>query len=209
MAAQAERFSLNFAHAGTRERVLTALYACTAIVTVVIGVLGLLGASGLRQILESWVNIHALFGLLLCGLVLARCRWSVKRSTSMLPTDIRQLSRHLSRTIYMLLYVVIGVKELIAILNGVWHGGVVDFNLYDERFRGPDYAGFNPKDDFQLFLACGFIALIFLRGLTFTLWLRAVDRAAHLRVTSEDSLSYAPKQSREDGDRLPLLRPGS
>jgi cytochrome b561 len=207
MAAQTER-SLNFAHARAPERVLTALYICTAIVVVFIGVLGLLGASGLRQMLESWVNIHALFALLLCGLVLARCSWSIKHSTSMSPTGIRQLSRHLARTIYLLLYVVIGVRELIAILHNVWHGGVLDFRVFDERFRGPDYASFNPKDDFQLFLASGFIVLIFLRVLTFILWLRSVERAASLRVVTEDSVSCAPKQSREDSDRLPLLRPG-
>jgi cytochrome b561 len=175
MAAQAERW-LNFAHACTWERGLTFLYGCVAIVAVVVGVLGLLGATGLRQLLESWINVHALFGLLLCGLVLARCRWSIKHSPPMLPIDIRQLSRHLSRTIYLLLYVAIGVRELIAILNCVWHGGAVDFNLFDQRFRGPDYAGFNPKDDFQLFLASGFITLIFVRVLTFPLWLRSMTR---------------------------------
>ena len=186
MTVRAERW-LNFAQACTWERVLTALYGCSALVAVVIGVLGLLGASGPRQMLESWINIHALFGLLLCGLVLARCWWSVKRSSPMLPTDIRQLSRHLSRTVYLLLYVVIGVRELIVFLNSVWHGGVVDFNLFDQRFRGPDYAGINPKDDFQLFLASGFVTLILLRVLTFTLWRRSVARAALSQVATEDS----------------------
>jgi cytochrome b561 len=176
MVAQAERL-LHFAHARIWGRVLGTLYACIAILAIVIGVLGL-GASGPRQMLESWVNVHALFGLLLCGLVLGRCRWSVKHSPSMLPSDVRQLCRHLSRTVYLLLYMVIGVRELIAILNSVWLGGVVDFNLFDQRFRGPDYASVNSQDDFQWFLASGFIALIFLRVLTFTLWLHSVERAA-------------------------------
>jgi hypothetical protein len=202
----AER-ALNFAHACTWERVFTALYGCIAMVAVVIGVLGLLGASGPRRTLESWINIHALFGLLLCALVLARCRWSVKHSPPMLPTDIRQLSRQLSRTVYLLLYVVIGVRELIAILNSVWHGGAVDFNLFDERFRGPDYAGFNPRDDFQLFFASGFVTLIFLRVLTFTLWLRAVERAAPSQAATEDSVNCAPEQTRKHSARRLWLRP--
>ena len=176
MVAQAEH-ALNLPHACAWGRVLTALYGCGAIVAVVIGILGLPGTSGPRQMLESWINIHVLFGLLLCGLVLARCRWSVQHSPPMSPIDIRQLSRHLSRTVYLLLYVVIGARELIAILNSVWHGSAIDFNLFDERFRGPDYAGFNPRDDTQLFLASGFINLIFVRVLTFTLWLRSVERA--------------------------------
>jgi cytochrome b561 len=192
MAAQAER-ALNFAHVCTWERVLTALFGCIAAIAVVIGVLGLLGASEPRQMLESWINIHALFGLLLCGLMLVRCRWSVKHSPPMSPTDIRQLSRRLSRTVFLLLYSVIGVRELIAILNGVWHGGAIDFNLFDQRFRGPDYAGFNPKDDFQLFFASGFITLVFLRVLTFTLWLRSVERAALSQAATEASVSCAPE----------------
>ena len=186
--------ALNFAQACTWEGVFTALYGCISVVVVVIGVLGLLGASGPRQTLESWINIHVLFGLLLCALVLARCRWSVKRSPRMLPTDIRQLSRHLSRTVYLVLYAVIGARELIAILNSVWHGGAVDFYLFDERSRGPGYAGFDPRNDFQLFFASGFVTLIFLRVLTFTLWLRSVERAAPSRVATEDSVSCGPNK---------------
>jgi hypothetical protein len=70
------------------------------------------------------------------------------------------------------------VREIIGILNRVWHGGVGDFNLFDERFRGPDHVGWNPKDDFQLFFAAGLFALIFVRALAYKLWLRSRERAA-------------------------------
>jgi cytochrome b561 len=102
---------------------------------VAIGVLGLQGDSWLRQVLEAWINIHALFGLLLCGLVLARCQWRVERSPRMLTADIRELFRHLSRIVYLFLYVVIGVREVIGMLNSLWHGGPVDFSLFDPRLR--------------------------------------------------------------------------
>jgi hypothetical protein len=176
MAAQAERFLHSLSHARSREGMLTALYGCIAAIAVAIGVLGLLGASWPRQMLESWINIHALFGLLLCGLVFARWRWCLAHSSRMLPVDIRGLSRHLSRIVYLLLYLVLGVREIIGILNGLWHGGAVDFNLFDGRFRnGPDYAGFNPKDDFQLFFASGLFALIFVRVLVFRWWWRSEE----------------------------------
>jgi cytochrome b561 len=177
MAAQAEH-SLHFLpHACSRERMLAALFGCIALVAVAIGVLGLLGASRLRQMLDSWINIHALFGLLLCGLVSARYRWCVIYSPRMLPTDIRQLSRHLSRIVYLSLYLVIGVREIIGILNSVWYGSAVDFILFDERIRnGPDQASWNPKDDFQLFFASCLFALIFVRILAFRLLLRSGAR---------------------------------
>jgi len=193
MAAQAER-SLHFlTHAWARERMLTALYAGIALVAVVIGVLGLIGASWPRQMLESWINIHALFALLLCGLVFSRCWWRVRHSPRMLPADIRELSRHLSRIVYLLLYSVVGLSQLIGILDSIWHVGAVRFNLFDERFRGPDYAGFNLKDDFQLFLATGLSVLIIVRVVAFRLWLRSVERAALPKETSAINANRASK----------------
>src|ERR1700684_120758 len=130
MAAQVARSLRRFYQACLRESVLTALYGCLALVTVAIGVMGLHGASWLRQIVESCISIHALFGLLLCGLVLARYRWRVEHSPRMLPPDIRELSRHLSRVVYLLLYVVIGMRELVGILNSLGQSGPLDFGLF-------------------------------------------------------------------------------
>lgn len=168
-----------FAHACSQERMLSALYGCVALITVAIGVLGLQRDAWPRQMLESGINIHALFGLLLCGLVFARCRWRVQHSPRMLPGDIRELSRHLSRIVYLLLYAVIGGRELIGILNNLWHGAPVDFGLLEAHSRqGPEHAGFDPKDDFQLFFVSGLFALLFVRVLAFTVWSRFAGRAA-------------------------------
>jgi cytochrome b561 len=182
MAAQAEPSLHPLALAYSRPRMLIALYRCAVLLVATIGVLGLLDGSWLRQMIESWINIHALFGLLLCGLVLARYQWRVRLSPRMLPADIGELSRHLSRIVYLLLYVVVGVRQIIGIINSIWHGNAVDFNLFDDRFRnGPDRAGWNPKDDFQLFLATGLFVLIIVRVLAFRLWLHAVERAVTKR----------------------------
>jgi cytochrome b561 len=178
-----------FAHACSQERMLSALFGCVALITVAIGVLGLQRDAWPRQMLESSINIHTLFGLLLCGLVLARCRWRVQHSPRMLPDEIRELSRHLSRIVYLLLYVVIGSRELIGILNNLWHGGPVDFSLFDARFRrGPEHAGFDPKDDFQMFFLAGLFALLFVRVLAFTVWSRAAQRIAASKAATENDL---------------------
>jgi cytochrome b561 len=182
-APQADRSLHPFAHAYTRERMLTALYGCTALVTVAIGVLGLQRESWLRQMLETCINIHALLGLLLCGLVFARYRWCVRQSPRMLPAYIRELSRHLSRIVYLIFYVVIGVREIIGIRNSLWHGGAIDFNLFDDRIRnGPDHASWDPNDDFQMFFASGLFALMFVRVLAYRLWLRSRGRAAYSKT---------------------------
>jgi cytochrome b561 len=175
MAVQAERSLHSWYRACSRERLPQALYACVAAFAVLIGVLGLLGVSWLRQLLESWINIHVLFGLLLCGLVFVRYRWRVEHSPRAAPAaaDIRELSRHLSRVVYLSLYAVIGLRQIIGILNTLWHGGAVGFSLFDEHSQfGPDHAGFNSKDDFQLFLASGLVTLVFVRFLAFRLWSR-------------------------------------
>jgi cytochrome b561 len=191
MAAQAGS-SPHPAHSWSRETMPTALYGCIALVTVAIGVLGLSGDSWPREALESGIDVHTLFGLLLCGLILARCRGLVARLPHM-PAN-RELSRHLSRIVYLFLYVVIGVREVIGILNSLWHGGPVDFTLLDARSRqGPDHAGFNPKDDFQMFFASGLFALIFVRVLVFTLWSRARRRAAVSKPAMENHSECASR----------------
>jgi len=195
MAAQAERSLNPWAQAYSRQRMLVAVSGCAALLVVVVGVLGLLDGLRLRQMLESWINIHALFGLLLCGLVLARCQWRVRHSPCMLPTDIRELSRHLSRIVYLLLYVVIGARQSIGIMNSIWHGTAVDFNLFDDRFRtSPDRAGWNPDDDFQLFLATGLFVLIIVRVLAFRLWLRSVGRVTLSKEATGTNLNRISKR---------------
>jgi cytochrome b561 len=153
-----------------RDRMPEALCAVVALAAVATGVVGVLGASWPRRALESWINIHALFGLLLCGLVLARYRWCVGHAFA---SDARGLSRHLSRMVYLVLYLVVGVSQILAILNHFIYGGAPAFNLFDDHSRnGPDHQGWNPGDDFQLFFACGLLALIFVRFLAYGVWSR-------------------------------------
>jgi hypothetical protein len=141
--------------------VLAVSQACIPPVAVVIGVLGLLGASWPRQMLESWINIHALFGLLLAGWVFSRYRSRLTHPPRMLRADIHRLSRHLSRIVYLLLFLVIGVTEIIGMVGGLWHGS--------ETGQGTGYPGFDPTDDFQSFFASGLFALVVVRVLAFAL----------------------------------------
>jgi cytochrome b561 len=151
--------------------------ACVALLVVGIGTAGLIAHSWPRQMLASWVNIHFLFGLLLCGWVMSRYQWRVSHSPAMLPADVRGLSRQLSHIVYCVLYGVIGLKQSISIGSALWHGGAVGFSLFDESLRhGPDTRIFDLHDDFQLFLASGLVPLVVVRVLAFRLWLRLSEK---------------------------------
>jgi hypothetical protein len=113
-------------------------------------------------------RVHALFGLLLVGLVIARYYWWLKHSAPAQKDDIRRFSRHLSRLIYLVLYLVIGAKLIIAIVNFMWHRGTLDFGLLLD----------NDSADFRAILVCGLIALALIRGLAFWTWLRLAEQVA-------------------------------
>jgi len=140
-------------------------------------------ASRLRQFIEAWVDIHTLFGLLLCGLVMARYQWIIL-SSSPLRKDIRQLSRHLSRIVYLTLYAVIGVSQCIRIVNLIWHGGSVDLTLFDQSFRGEgDGRILDPHHDCHMILLSGGIALAIVR-------LVALHRFCSKVIDEKSSLTY-------------------
>jgi cytochrome b561 len=164
---------------------VTALQWTLAALVVVAGVLSLVQHSRIRQAVEVWVNIHALFGLLLSGLVIAVFLRRVKDSPRMLPTDAREFSRHLSRVVYLLLFVVVGVRQFVGIVNCVWHGDTFGFNLFDERCRnGPDRRGFDPNGDFLVFLTYGLLTLVLARVLAFRIWRRSVEALVSTREES-------------------------
>jgi len=68
----------------------------------------------------------------------------------MLPADIRALSRHLSRTVYLLLYVLMFCDLTIGILPGTPHHRAI----------------YGPAVEFQSYLAYGLLALVAIRALS-------------------------------------------
>ena len=172
MVAQAE-FSLRSSRNLPSYIRLYAPDACMALLVVLVGTAGLMAHSWVRQVVESWIDIHLLFGLLLWGWVIVRYRLLVKNSPCMFPSDVRGFARQQSRIVYLVLYGVLGVRLCIGIVSSMWDGGAADFSLFDARvFNGPDTKAFDPKDDFQLFLAAGILALVVVRVIAFAVWLR-------------------------------------
>lgn len=194
MAAQAELSLLPARRPYTRVRIYVP-EACAALLVVAIGTAGLIAHSWPRQMVESWINIHLLFGLLLSGWLMIRYQRRVNQLPAMLPADARVLSRQLSYIVYCVLYGVVGLKLCIGIVTSLWHGGAVNFSLFDESLRhGPDTRVFDVRDDFQLFLASGLVPLVILRVMTFRLWLRLSEKTLGSKSLEQQAPS-PPAQS--------------
>jgi hypothetical protein len=172
MTAQAEISLLPARRPHSRVRMF-APEACAALLVVVIGTAGLIAHSWLRQMLETWIDIHVLFGVLLCGWIMIRCQRLVRRSPPMRAADVRGLSRELSRIVYCMLYGVLALKQSLSIGGALWHGGALDFNLLDESLRhGPDTQVFDIHDDFQMFLVSALVPFVIVRAVALKLWAR-------------------------------------
>jgi cytochrome b561 len=164
-----------------------------ALLVVLVGVLGLVRDSWPRQILGPWIDIHALFGLLLWGLLIAEFYRRMKCSPVVLPADIREFSRRLARMVYLLLYVIIGVRQILGLVNYTWHDGAFDFDLFGEYFRrGPDGQGFDAGEDFQAFVAYGLVAIVIIRVVAFGIRLRLDNDAAAVKAVQRN-LNESPE----------------
>jgi cytochrome b561 len=102
----------------------------------------------------------ALFALLLAGLLTARCRWWLKYSPPTSPADIRLFSRGLSRSVYLVLYLIIGAQLMVNIA-GALQGGAG---------AARDLGMLKPTS--QAFLAYGLIALVLIRVFAYLTWRR-------------------------------------
>jgi hypothetical protein len=123
-------------------------------------VLGVLDGSWPGLASGSRAGLHALFGLLLITLVAKRFHGRLQRNTLTSQSDIRELSRELSRLVYLSLYVVIGLRELVGLAEGFWHHEAAQFGGFADG-------------DLQTVIAYGVAGLIFIRVLAFGTWRHA------------------------------------
>jgi hypothetical protein len=147
-----------------RARQDTALYCGLGGLVILVGVLGLLPDPWITGAVQSKTVFHALFGSLLCGLVVLRFRWWLKISPPAHPLDVRRFTRRLSRMVYLVLYLVTGAMEIISIV-GARQDGILPSR---------DLALLKPSSDSEAFLICGLIALVWIRVLAFWSWRRLV-----------------------------------
>lgn len=147
-----------------------------AALVVVVGVLGLLHDSWPRGTQSFWINIHAVLGLLVWALLMARFWWRVRHPPPSLPVHTGALAQRLSRPAHLLLYMLLFVIPIFGIVTFIWHGRVFDFGLFKVDFGiAKNRAIFNPTEDIHGYLAYTLFTLIGIHVLA-ALWHQFVRR---------------------------------
>jgi cytochrome b561 len=135
-----------------------------------VGVLGLLHDSWPRRTQAFWINIHALSGLLVWSLLIARFWWRRRHPPPALPPTVGEFSRRFSGPVHLLLYALLFVIPLIGIVTFIWHGRVFDFGLFRVNLGvRANSAIFHPTEDIHGYLAYALFALAGIHALA-ALW---------------------------------------
>ena len=131
------------------------------VLIVAVGVLGLLHDSWPKGTQAFWINIHALIGLAVWVLVMARFSWRLTHQVPALPTEAGELSRRFSYPVHLLMYLLIFITPVLGIITFIWHGRVFDFGLFRVDFGVPrNRAVFHPTEDIHGYLAYALFTLI-------------------------------------------------
>lgn len=135
-----------------RRRWPIALQMALGVMVVFIGVPGTLEHSPKRIVVESWINLHALFGALLLYLASARLRWCQKSRPAKGAEELRELNRGVSRIVYLMLYLVIGSRVAVNVLT--------HFFLAESACRSQGCRLIPPKGDSRAILPYGVGVLV-------------------------------------------------
>jgi cytochrome b561 len=126
-----------------------ALHWISVLFVVVVGVLGLLHDSWPRQTQGFWINVHAILGLLVWVLAIARISWRRRHPAPALPNDVGRLS-HLMLVI-----------PILGIVTFIWHGRAFNFGLFQVNFGiRSNRSIFHPTENIHGYLAYFLFALI-------------------------------------------------
>jgi cytochrome b561 len=140
------------------------------VLVVIVGVLGLLHDSWPKQTQAFWINVHALIGILIWLLLLARFGYRLRHSPPELPKEAGVFSRRFSSPVHLTLYALIFVIPIIGVVTFIYHGRVFNFGLFELNLGAKkNRAIFGPTEDIHGYLAYALFALAGLHALA-ALW---------------------------------------
>jgi cytochrome b561 len=141
---------------------------------VIVGTLGLLHDSWPKRTQAFWINIHALIGILLWLVLLARLGYRLRHSPPTLPAGIGAFSRRFSSPVHLMLYALMFIIPIIGFVTFVYHGRVFDFGAFQLNFGiKKNRAIFGPTEDVHGYLAYALFAIAGLHALA-ALWHRYI-----------------------------------
>jgi cytochrome b561 len=164
------------AAAGRYDAAAMTFHWTVVVLIVVVGTLGLLHDSWPRRSQAFWINLHALIGLLVWVLVMARLWWRLGHAPPPLPAGAGELARRLSRPVHLMLYLLILVIPVLGIITFIWHGRVFDFGLFSiNPGVQKNRAIFHPTEDIHGWLAYTLFTFVGIHVLA-ALWHQFVRR---------------------------------
>jgi cytochrome b561 len=146
------------------------------VLVVCVGVLGLLHDSWPKQTQRFWINIHALVGLSLWLVLIARLWWRRRHPAPAPFENLGALTRRLSGPVHYVLYALMFVTPIVGLVTFVYHGRILDFGLFQVNFGiASNRAIFHPTEDLHGYLAYALFGLAGIHGLA-ALWHQFIVR---------------------------------
>jgi cytochrome b561 len=140
------------------------------LLVVCVGILGLLHDSWPKQTQKFWINIHALLGLLLWFVLIARFWWRTRHRPPAPPAGQGALSLRFLGAMHIALYALLFVTPIVGLITFVYHGRILDLGLLRIDFGiKSNRAIFHPTEDLHGYLAYALFGLAALHALA-ALW---------------------------------------
>jgi cytochrome b561 len=121
-----------------------------------VGIAGLIHDSWPSPAWSPWINLHAVFGLLLWIMVVAQFEQGARSPSLLQQGNFRTFCRQLSRAVYLVLYILFGANQLIRLGVFLWNRG---------SFGALHPAILQPPENLRDYLVYGIIALLTIHAL--------------------------------------------
>jgi cytochrome b561 len=142
-------------------------------VVFIAGVLGLLHDSWPKHSRAFWINLHALAGMLVWAILIARL-WLFLR-------QLRLPETRAARLVHFLLYLLLLLTPAVGLMAFIWHGRVLNLAAWQIDFGiNEDRSIFEPAEDIHGYMAYAIFGLLGVH-ITAVLWHQYVRRDDLLR----------------------------